>query len=139
VRADALNPEAEVQRRLREIRERIEAGTVEFADMARQYSADGSASQGRRSRLGLPGRHRAGVRARDGRARARPDRRARAHTRSGHHLIQVTERRTDEASPERLRAAARAAIRERKAAEAYQEFLSQVRSRAYVVYRLDER
>jgi hypothetical protein len=57
----------------------------------------------------------------------------------GYHLIEVVERRTDEASPDRVRAAARNVLRERKAAEAYQEWVSQVRDRAYVVVRLDER
>jgi peptidyl-prolyl cis-trans isomerase SurA len=57
----------------------------------------------------------------------------------GYHLIQVTERRTDEASPERIRAAARNEIRTRKAAEAYQEWVALVRDRAYVENRLDER
>ena len=138
VRVNELNPEADVQRRLAEIRERIEAGTVDFADMARQYSADGSASQG--GDLGwiypgdtVPEFERAMDALEPGRI-AGPVR-----TNFGFHLIQVVDRRTDEASPERVRAAARAAVRERKAAEAYQEFVAQVRSRAYVVLRLDER
>jgi peptidyl-prolyl cis-trans isomerase SurA len=38
-----------------------------------------------------------------------------------------------------MRAAARGALRERKTAEAYQEWATQVRDRAYVEYRLDDR
>jgi peptidyl-prolyl cis-trans isomerase SurA len=138
VRVNELNPESEVVRRLTEIRERIEAGTVEFADMARQYSADGSAQQG--GDLGwvypgdtVPEFERAMDALEPGKT-AGPVR-----TPFGYHLIQVTDRRTDEASPERMRAAARGALRERKTAEAYQEWATQVRDRAYVEYRLDDR
>ena len=138
VRVNELNPEAEVMRRLTEIRERIEAGTVGFAEMARQYSADGSASQG--GDLGwiypgdtVPEFERAMDSLEPGRI-AGPVR-----SPFGYHLIQVDERRTDGASRERVRAAARNMIRGRKAAEAYQEWIAQVRDRAYVSVRLDDR
>jgi peptidyl-prolyl cis-trans isomerase SurA len=57
----------------------------------------------------------------------------------GFHLLQVLERRTADANAERQRLQARQALRERKADEAYQEWLRQVRDRAYVEMRLDER
>lgn len=57
----------------------------------------------------------------------------------GWHLIQVMERRTDEGSDERKRLAARQAIRERKADEAYQDWLRQLRDRAYVEIKLEDR
>jgi peptidyl-prolyl cis-trans isomerase SurA len=57
----------------------------------------------------------------------------------GYHLIQVTERRTDEASPDRIRAAARNVLRERKLNEALQDWAAQIRDRAYVEYRLEDR
>jgi len=57
----------------------------------------------------------------------------------GFHLIQVLERRTEEASPERRRLVARAALRERKADEAYQDWIRQMRDRAYVEYRLEDK
>lgn len=57
----------------------------------------------------------------------------------GYHLIEVLERRVDEGSPERRRLAARQAIRDRKAEEAYDEWLRQVRDRAYVEYKLDDK
>lgn len=138
VRINELNPEAEVVRRLTEIRERIEAGTVTFADMARQYSKDGTASAG--GELGwvypgdtVPEFERAMDALEPGQI-AGPVR-----SPFGYHLIQVIERRIDGASPDRVRAAARAALRERKTAEAYQEWLADVRARAYVDLRLDER
>jgi peptidyl-prolyl cis-trans isomerase SurA len=50
----------------------------------------------------------------------------------------VVERRVDEVSTERQRAAARMALRERKAEEVYQEWVRQLRDGAYVEMRLVE-
>lgn len=57
----------------------------------------------------------------------------------GFHLIQVLERRTEEASLDRKRAMARQILRERKSDESYQEWIRQMRDRAYVELRTDER
>jgi peptidyl-prolyl cis-trans isomerase SurA len=57
----------------------------------------------------------------------------------GIHLIQVLERRTADVSVDRKRLEARKVLRERRADEAYQEWLRQLRDRAYVELRLDER
>ncbi len=57
----------------------------------------------------------------------------------GFHLIQVLERRTTDMSAERQRLQARQQLRERKSEEAYQEWLRQLRDRAYVELRLEER
>lgn len=137
MRVNELNSDAEVMRRLEEIRERLAAGTVTFADMARQYSVDGSAAQG--GDLGwvyagdtVPDFERAMDALEPGQI-SPPVR-----SPFGYHLIQVQERRLDEVSPERLRGAARAALRSRKSAEAYQEWVAQARDRAYVELRLDD-
>jgi len=138
VRINELNPEAEVVRRLTEIRQRIEGGTADFAEMARQYSADGSASQGGDLGWIYPGDTVPEFeRAMDGLSPSQIAGPVRSPF--GYHLIQVTERRTDEASPDRIRAAARNALRERKVAEALQDWTAQIRDRAYVEYRLDDR
>ena len=57
----------------------------------------------------------------------------------GWHLIVVDERRTQDVSQERKRDVARNAIRARKADEQFSEFVRQVRDRAYVEYKTDER
>jgi peptidyl-prolyl cis-trans isomerase SurA len=57
----------------------------------------------------------------------------------GWHLIQVLERRTEDASKERRRQMARQTLRERKSDEAYEDWLRQMRDRAYVEYRLEEK
>jgi peptidyl-prolyl cis-trans isomerase SurA len=61
------------------------------------------------------------------------------HSPFGWHLLQVLDRRSDELSEDRKKIAARQAIRQRKADEAYQDWLRQARDRAYVDNRLDER
>jgi len=137
-RVDAVNPEPEVQRRLAEVRGRIQAGTVNFADMARQYSADGSAAQG-----GELGWLYAGdtVPEFESAMNALAPGEISEPVRSpfGFHLIEVLERRIDSASPDRLRAQARGVIRTRKSAEAFEEWISLARDRAFVQIRLDER
>ena len=57
----------------------------------------------------------------------------------GMHLIQVLERRQRDVSEDRKRAAARQALRERRLDEAYQDWLRQLRDRAYVENRLEEK
>jgi peptidyl-prolyl cis-trans isomerase SurA len=57
----------------------------------------------------------------------------------GWHLMEVLERRKADTTGERKRLQARQILRERKADEAYQEWLRQLRDRAFVEYRLDER
>jgi peptidyl-prolyl cis-trans isomerase SurA len=55
----------------------------------------------------------------------------------GWHLIQVAERRVQDVTDERKRAAARQALRERKAEEAYEDWARQLRDSTYVDYRLE--
>jgi len=56
----------------------------------------------------------------------------------GWHLIQVIERRTKDVSNERQRQEASKTIRARKSDTAYQEWLQQLRDRAYVEYRTED-
>ncbi len=134
IRPSEILPEAEVLRRLTLVRQRVENREVEFADMARQYSADGSASRGGDLGWVYPGDTvPAFERAMDALAPGAIGEPVR--TEFGYHLIQVIERRTDAASPERLRAAARQALRERRVDEGVQDWIRQVRDRAYVEYR----
>ncbi len=134
IRPSELLPEADALRRLNQIRERVLSGNADFAEMARQYSADGSAARG--GDLGwvypgdtVPAFERA-MNALQPRQVSEP-----VKTDFGLHLIQVLERRTDTASTERVRAAARQALRDRRIEEAVQDWLRQVRDRTYVEYR----
>jgi len=57
----------------------------------------------------------------------------------GIHLIQLLERRMADLSVDRRRLEARKVLRERRSDESYEEWLRQLRDRAFVEYRLDER
>ena len=57
----------------------------------------------------------------------------------GVHLIQVTERKSDDVSQDRKRTAARQAVRERKSDAALQDWLRELRDKAYVEFRLDNK
>ncbi len=57
----------------------------------------------------------------------------------GWHLIQVLERRKQDVTAERERAEAQLAIRQRKADEQFQAWVREVRDRAYVEIRLDDK
>ena len=137
IRVNELNSETDVIRRLTEIAQRMRAGSVDFADMARQYSVDGSAGQGGDLGWVYQGDTVSEFeRAMD----ALEVGQISAPVRSpfGYHLIQVSERRTDDASPERVRSATRNLLRIRKSNERFQEWTTEVRDRAYVEYRLDD-
>ncbi|MGE0804725.1 MAG: peptidylprolyl isomerase [Burkholderiaceae bacterium] len=136
IRPNEVISEAEALRRLNEIKQRVEAGTGDFAELARQYSADGSAGRG--GDLGwiypgdtVPEFERAMDALQPGQLSAP------VRTPFGLHLIQVVERRTDEASPDRVRQAARQALRERRIEETYEDWLRQLRDRTYVEYKLE--
>jgi peptidyl-prolyl cis-trans isomerase SurA len=137
IKVNELVSESEAQRKLAGIRERLENGG-NFAELARLYSNDLSASKG--GDLGwlyqgdtVPEFEHAMDALKVGEI-SQPVR-----SPFGWHLIVVHERRTDEASPERQRLLARQALRERKGDEAYEDWLRQLRDRAYVEYHLDER
>ena len=57
----------------------------------------------------------------------------------GMHLMQVLERRTADMSSDRKRLDARRVLRDKKSDEAYLEWLRQLRDRAYVELRLEDR
>jgi peptidyl-prolyl cis-trans isomerase SurA len=128
---------AEAKRKLTELKERLDHGSATFEELAKLYSNDLSASKG--GDLGwvypgdtVPEFERAMDQLKPGEV-SQP-----IETPFGYHLIQVVERKTDDASKERTRQAARQAIRERKIEEATEDWMRQIRDRAYVEYRNDE-
>jgi peptidyl-prolyl cis-trans isomerase SurA len=138
LRVTDLTPEPEVVRRLEEFKGRIEAGQVEFGTLARLHSVDPSGSRGGDLGWLYPGDT---VPDFEKAMDALKINQISPPVRSpfGWHLIQVLERRTEQASGDRARMQARLALRERKADEAYQEWLRQLRDKTYVELRLDER
>jgi peptidyl-prolyl cis-trans isomerase SurA len=138
LRVSDVAPEAEVQRRLEEFKARIENNQVEFGTLARLHSVDPSGSRGGDLGWVYPGDT---VPEFERAMNALKINEISAPVQSpfGWHLIQVTERRTEPASTERARLQARQALRERKAEEAFQDWLRQLRDRTYVEYRFEER
>lgn len=137
LRVSELTPEAEVRRRLLDLRERVVKGGQDFGQLARLHSVDSTATRG--GDLGwiypgdtVPEFERAMAVLKPGEI-SQP-----VQSPFGWHLIQVMERRTDESPTERNRMAARMALRERKAEETYLEWIRQLRDRTYVEYRLDD-
>jgi len=136
VRTNDLVSENEAKRKLLGLRERIVNG-VDFAELARLNSDDGTASRG--GDLGwvypgdtVPEFERAFMELKLMEV-SQP-----VKSPFGWHLIQVLERRTADVSTDRKRVEARKALLDRKGDEAYQEWLRQLRDRAYVELRLEE-
>ncbi len=138
LRVSDVSPEPEVKRRLEEFKLRIEAGQAEFGTLARLHSVDPSGSRGGDLGWLYPGdtvpefekaMNELKISQLSGPVQSP----------FGWHLIQVTERRTEAASTERARLAARQTLRERKAEEAFQDWVRQLRDKTYVEYRLDDR
>lgn len=135
IKTSELVSEAEAKRRLLSLKERLSHGG-DFAELARLHSNDLSSSRG--GDLGwlnpgdtVPEFEQAMNRLKPGEV-GDP-----VQSPFGWHLIQVLERRMD-ISQERVRQTARMVLRERKVDEAYQDWLRQMRDRAYVEYRLED-
>lgn len=138
IRTNEAVSENEARRKLLDLRDRIVNGNADFGELARSYSDDGTAARGGELDWIYPGDtvpefERAYEELKIGEV-SQPVR-----TPFGYHLIQVLERRSSDVSPERKRMQARNALHDRKADEAYQEWLRQLRDQTYVELRLDER
>jgi peptidyl-prolyl cis-trans isomerase SurA len=132
---DAM-PEQEVQRRLADLRDRVIKGGQDFAALARLYSVDPSSTRGGDLGWLYPGdtvpEFERAMNALKIKEISEP-----IKTSFGWHLIQVLDRKTEQASADRNRITARQMLRDRKLEEAMQEWLRQLRDRTYVEYRLD--
>lgn len=138
IRTNEMVSEADARRRLLDLRERIVSGGTDFGELARANSDDGTAARGGELDWVFPGDtvpefEQAYEQLKVGEV-SQPVR-----TPFGYHLIQVLERRSGDASLERKRLQARQAIRDRKAEEAYTEWLRQLRDQTYVELRLEEK
>ena len=121
----------DAERRLQGYRDQVRAKTADFAELAKKYSEDGSAPNG--GDLGwmspgdlVPEFEQAMNRLQIGEV-SNP-----VKTEFGWHLIQVIDRREGQLTVEKQRQFARAAIRERKFDQAYQEWMRELRDNATV-------
>jgi peptidyl-prolyl cis-trans isomerase SurA len=136
IKVNELISETEAQHKLVALKERLDNG-ADFAELARLYSNDLSAAKGGDLGWLYPGdtvpEFEKAMDALKINEVGQP-----VQSPFGFHLIQVLERRTEEAGKERQRLMARQVLRERKADEAYQDWVRQLRDRAYVEHRLEE-
>ncbi len=138
IKVNQVVTEADALRKLTELKQRLDNKAATFGELARLYSNDFSASKG--GDLGwiypgdtVPEFERAMDALTIGEV-SEP-----IQSPFGYHLILVKDRKADDVSQERQRAVARQAIREQKQEEATQDWLRQVRDRAYVEYRMEEK
>ena len=137
IKTSELISESEAKDRAVKLKERLDKH-ADFAELARLQSEDSSASRG--GDLGwlspgdtVPEFEKAMNALRPGQI-SEPVR-----SPFGWHLIQVLERRDQDMSQQQLRLRARQALREQKAGEAHQEWVRQLRDKAFVDYRLEEK
>jgi len=126
-------PEGQVLQKIQDIKHQIDQGG-DFSSFAKSYSQDGSASQG--GDLGwispgetVPEFERAMNQLKVGQV-SDPVR-----TEFGYHLILVVERRTVEGSTSQQQDNARQVIGSRKAAQAYSDWLRELRDNSYIQYK----
>ena len=134
-----LKPSAQLsveqaQALLREYRRRIESGARSFEDIARTFSEDGSAAQGGDLGWASPGmfvpEFEAALAALPVEGISDP-----VVSRFGVHLIQVMERRQVPVDPREARERARGALRQSQYESTYNEWVRELRSRAYIELR----
>jgi peptidyl-prolyl cis-trans isomerase SurA len=137
IKTNELVSETEARNRLLTLKERLD-NKADFAELARARSEDASASRG--GDLGwlspsdtVPEFEQAMNALKPGEI-SQPVR-----SPFGWHLIEVLERRTEDMTREGQRMSARQALRESKTDEAYQEWVRQLRDRAYVERRVEEK
>lgn len=133
VKTNELTSEADARARLIQLKERIDNGKP-FDELARLHSEDASSSKG--GDLGwvnpgdtVPEFEKAMDALKPGEV-SQP-----VQSPFGWHLIQVLERRTQDVTAERQQLLAKKTLRERKAEEAYQDWVRQIRDAAYVELR----
>lgn len=121
----------EAQRRLNGFKDQIRVKTADFAQIAQKYSEDGSAANGGNLGWMSPGELvPAFEQAMNQLAIGEVSEPVRSEF--GWHLIQVIDRRQAQLSADRQRDFARAALRERKLDQAYEDWIRQIRDAATV-------
>jgi len=137
IKTSELVSESEAKDRAVKLKERLD-NNADFAELSRLQSEDSSASRG--GDLGwlspgdtVPEFEKAMDALKPGQISEV------VRSPFGWHLIQVLERRNQDMSQQQQRLRARQALREQRADEAHQEWVRQLRDKAFVDYRLEEK
>jgi peptidyl-prolyl cis-trans isomerase SurA len=136
IKTSEIVTEAEAKKLILEIKQRIDSGAG-FAEQAKRYSQDGSAQQGGDLDWLSPGQTVPEFEGAINKLQA--GQMGMVQTQFGWHLIQVLERRNTDVSEQQKRQQARVSIGTFKSEELYQDWLRQLRDRAFVEYRLEEK
>jgi peptidyl-prolyl cis-trans isomerase SurA len=120
--------------RLNDFKRRVQNKQADFAQLAKENSADGSAAQGGDLGWASPGQFVPEFE--EVLNSLAPGQIAAPFvSRFGVHLVQLLERRTTTLTPREQREMVRGVVREKKLDEAYARWIDELRSRAYVEYR----
>ncbi|HWU83218.1 MAG TPA: peptidylprolyl isomerase, partial [Methylophilaceae bacterium] len=137
IKLNEVVSEREGKSRMDNLHERLVNGG-DFVELARQYSEDGSAANGGDLGWVNPGdtvpQFEKAMNALQPGEISQPIR-----SPFGWHIIQVLERRKQDMTKEAARLKARQEIRARKSEEAYQDWVRELRDRAYVELRLEDK
>ena len=131
IKTSEIMSDAEAKRRILEIKQRIDGG-ADFAEQAKRYSEDGSAQQGGDLGWLSPGQTVPEFEAAMNKLQINQI--GVVQSQFGWHLIQVLERRNTDVSVQQQRQQARVAIGTFKSDDLYQDWLRQLRDRAFVEY-----
>ncbi len=138
IKVNQLMTSYDAQRKIVEVKAKLDKKEATFEELAKQFSGDASATKG--GDLGwlypsdtVPEFEKVMDGLKIGQV-SEP-----VETPFGFHLIEVLERKSDDVSKQRKRNAARQALRERKTEEAAQEWLGQLHDRAYIEFRPEEK
>ena len=135
IKTSEITTSAEAKKRLLAIKQRIDAG-ADFAEEARRHSEDGSAAEGGDLDWLSPGQTVSEFE--DEMNKLKVGEMGIVETQFGWHLIQVLARRNTDVSDQQKRQQARMAIASFKSEELYQDWLRQLRDRAFIEYHLDD-
>lgn len=136
IKLNEVVSEQEAKQKMDALKERLDNG-ANFEDLARQYSEDGSATSGGGLGWVNPGdtvpKFEEAMN-----ELALEEISAPIRSPFGWHIIEVLERRKQDMTQDAARIKARNAIRKRKTEEAYQDWLHEIRDRAFVELRLED-
>jgi len=136
IKLNEVVSEQEAKHKMDTLKERLDNG-AKFDDLARQYSEDGSANEGGKLGWVNPGdtvpAFEEAMNALELNAISEPVR-----SPFGWHIIQVLERRKQDMTKDAERIQARKMLRARKSEEAYQDWVRELRDRAFVELRLED-
>jgi peptidyl-prolyl cis-trans isomerase SurA len=138
MRATQLINAAQVKTTLAELKQKISNKTATFEELAKANSVDSSASKGGDLGWIQPGDTYPEFEAVMNKL-AINEVSDPVETQLGFHLIQVTERKVAEDAKESKRVEARQSVRARKSEEALQNWLREIRDRAYVEFRTEQK